>query len=97
MAAACLVSITAPFFRSCGAVNSDPTTSPCAVNISTGTRPAFSSNLSRAGAFVACRARTKAVPTLGWPAKGSSARTVKMRTLASLALSAGGRTKVVSE
>ena len=40
--------------------------------ISTGTRPAFSSNSSRAGGFAACVASTKAVPTLGWPANGIS-------------------------
>ena len=78
-------------------MNSVAITRPFSVKISTGTKPAFSSNISRAGGFAANVASTKAVPTLGWPANGSSERTVKMRTLASLALSAGGSTKVVSE
>ena len=42
------------------------------------------------------RASTKAVPTLGWPAKGISALGVKMRTWAVCAGSFGGSTKVVS-
>jgi hypothetical protein len=83
-------------FSGCGAVSSAPITRPSAERISTGTKPAFSSNLSRAGAFAACIASTKAVPTLGWPANGISERTVKMRTCASLARSCGGSTKVVS-
>ncbi len=97
IAAASFASTTAPFDSGLGAANSEPSTLPCAVKISTGTRPAFSSNFSRAGVLAASVASTKAVPTLGWPAKGSSERTVKMRTLASFALSAGGSTKVVSE
>ena len=81
----------------CGAVNSVLTTLPCSVTISTGTRPAPSSNRSRAGGSAASVASTKAVPTFGWPANGSSLFTVKMRTCASWAGSAGGNTKVVSE
>jgi hypothetical protein len=83
--------------KACGAVSSAPITRPPSDRISTGTRPAFSSNRNRGGAFAAWLASTKAVPTLGWPANGISERTVKMRTWASLSLSCGGKTKVVSE
>ena len=54
-------------FSGCGAVNSVLTTLPCSVTISTGTRPAPSSNSSRTGGFAASVASTKAVPTLGGP------------------------------
>ena len=96
-AAACSTARCDIRFSGCGAVNSVLTTLPCSVTISTGTRPAPSSNSSRAGGFAASVASTKAVPTLGWPANGSSRFTVKMRTCASWAGSAGGSTKVVSE
>src|SRR5713101_8941542 len=96
-AAACSALNGVSFFRACGAVSSAPTTPPSSVRISTGTRPAFSSNFSRAGAFGACVASTKAVPTLGWPAKGISRFTVKIRTCALYVGSCGGNTKVVSE
>ena len=96
-AAACSALTTVDRRNGCGAVNSALTTLPPSLRISTGTSPAISSNSSLAGGFFARVASTKAVPTLGWPANGSSFRTVKMRTCALLALSAGGSTKVVSE
>jgi hypothetical protein len=43
-----------------------------------------------------CCAKTKAVPTFGWPANGISARGVKIRTRAVFAGSSGGKTNVVS-
>jgi len=95
-AAACSALASVIRFRGCGAVSSAPTTFPPCVRISSGTKPAPSSNFSRAGGFAASFASTKAVPTLGWPANGSSDVTVKMRTCASLAASRGGSTKVVS-
>ena len=96
-AAACAASVRDIRSSSFGAVSSAPVTPPCPVTISTGTSPAFSSNFSRAGGFAASVASTKAVPTLGWPAKGISRFTVKIRTCASFARSTGGSTKVVSE
>jgi len=43
------------------------------------------------------RASTNAVPTFGCPAKGTSVRGVKIRTLAVCVVRSGGNTKVVSE
>ena len=42
------------------------------------------------------RARTQAVPTFGWPAKGYSSVGVKIRTRAVFRESSGGSTKVIS-
>ena len=42
------------------------------------------------------RARTQAVPTFGWPAKGYSSVGVKIRTRAVFRASSGGSTKVIS-
>src|SRR5664280_1505606 len=53
-------------------------------------------NVGTAFVLAARAASTKAVPTLGWPANGTSCFGVKMRTCASLAPSRGGSTKVVS-
>src|SRR5471032_2273437 len=61
-------------------------------SISTSTRPAISSKRS----LLPRSRNTQAVPTFGWPANGISFLRLKMRTLALLALSAGGRTNVVS-
>ena len=58
-------------FSGCGAVSSAFVTFPFVLEISTGTSPAFSSNSSRAGGVFAREANTKAVPTLGWPARES--------------------------
>src|ERR1700692_2965737 len=65
------------------------------------TRTAISSNASVSPAIdrpwhSPKRARTNAVPTLGWPANGISARGVKMRTRAVCSGACGGSTKVVS-
>ena len=71
------------------------------LSIRIGTRPAFSSNVTverrgRAARARPRRARAKAVPTLGWPANGTSVVGVKMRTRRVWPASAG-RTKVLSE
>src|SRR5205823_8686699 len=65
----------------------------------TGTGPTFSSSVkfSAPPGTRPSLARTQAVPTVGWPAKGSSLNGVKMRTRAACVGSSGGRTKVVSE
>ncbi len=83
-----------------GEVSTAPTASPATRTISSPTRPIASSNTtaSPTGRPKASprRASTVAVPTLGWPANGSSIPGVKIRTRAVLAGSAGGMTKVVS-
>src|SRR6478735_1408905 len=53
------------FFSACGAVSSAPTGLPSFLRISTGTRPATSSNWKRGGGRLASVASTKAVPTFG--------------------------------
>jgi len=65
-----------------------------------GTSPASSSNTtvrgSSSGPNAPVLASTNAVPMLGWPAKGTSAGGVKMRTRRSCPFSAGS-TNVDSE
>ncbi len=81
-----------------GAVNSAPTTVPAGSRrMRTGTRPAFSSNWSSNVVSGIRDASTKAVPTLGCPANGTSLPGVKMRTRAVCDGSAGRQTNVVSE
>jgi len=60
----------------------------------TGPTPSSKMNVCRAGSE---RARTAAVPTVGWPANGSSWFGVKILTWKLRVGSRGGRTKVVSE
>src|ERR1700682_661477 len=85
----------------CGAASRAPTiVEPCFSNVMR-TRPAISSHASVSPAIgrpwpLPTRANTNAVPTLGWPANGISARGVKMRTCAVCSGTCGGRTKVVS-
>src|SRR5471030_1387736 len=62
----------------------------------TSTRPAISSKRSVPALARPRPASTQPVPTLGWPANGISVLRLKMRTRALFALSAGGRTNVVS-
>ena len=63
-----------------------------------GTGPTFSSSTKvRSSAPPSRRASSTAVPTVGCPANGNSRAGVKMRSLARLALSAGGNTNTVSD
>ena len=89
--------ISGPSDRGCGAAMVAPVGSPAAFRSTrTSTSPAISSNRSTPSRSRPSCASTQPVPTLGWPAKGSSDLGVKMRTRAVLAGSSGGRTKVVS-
>src|ERR1700734_3868854 len=90
-----------PMTSGCGAASRAPTIAGPCFNSVMRTRPAISSNTSVSPAIDRpwhwpSRARTKAVPTLGWPANGISARGVKMRTWAVCSRFCGGRTKGVS-
>src|SRR6185312_13905205 len=90
-----------PMVSCCGAARRAPMTAEPCLSSSMRTRPAISSNTivsppsGRPWHWASC-ARTKAVPILGWPANGISARGVKMRTCAVCAAALGGRTNVVS-
>jgi len=83
------------------AVSWQNSTIPFFARIVTGTGPAISSKMifvvSPVSLTTPVVARTWAVPTVGWPAKGSSRPGVKIRTRAVWAGLSGGRTKVVSE
>ena len=74
-------------------------TRPCSLTLRTLTGPTFSSRVKSVASpeTMPSSARTQAVPMVGWPANGSSAAGVKMRTFAACLESSGGSTKVVSE
>ena len=91
--------------RSCCAINCGSTCvispnegCPCRSSKRTGTTPTF--NSSRTSEAPLDPRSTNAVPSVGWPANGSSSATVKMRTRIPRSRSFGalaGTTKVVSE
>src|ERR1700681_1691532 len=94
-------STSSPTFRELGAVMLAPQTSPLLRKSFVLTKPDFSSKVISSPIVLPktepWRPRTKAVPTLGCPANGSSSVGVKIRTLAVFAGSLGGNTNVTSE
>ena len=85
----------------CGAVSWAKTGLPPAARIVTGTGPAGSSKVMRvvspARSSAPSVASTSALPTVGWPANGTSCAGVKILSLRVWAGSSGGRTKTVSD
>ncbi len=99
-AATSAVSTDAPSERVSGAASSHQMAPPSRLAIVIGTSPAFSSKVTSrvrsSGPNSPARARAKAVPTLGWPANGTSVVGVKMRTRRVCPRSAGS-TNALSE
>jgi hypothetical protein len=97
---AAAASISLPSERRSGAATSHHRIPPGRFEIATSTSPAFSSKITVTGFSIGpsspAVARANAVPTLGWPAKGTSIVGVKIRTRRVCPASAGS-TNVLSE